>query len=729
MSNFEFYFDTDGQVKPEQLAKNRWLAYLTQTDNVYVNAERLERMRDVSGRETVEYVMRTLDVLDELFPEGKAGSPEEENNYAADARQILREVLCWSEVAKGGLRKEREEWRRKGYPLDIHNIASAEIYSDYLEVSEDGDGMSAIVARTADSNIRQAIYMLIRTHGLIGQSIRGEIPVRHNEPLLYVRELLGLTDAEMRRLVLVLNECIIRGVSDSLWDQVKQDVTALVDRILKGDLSEYSAEYRLEKLCPKEIRIYREDADFFAEKIFPKYELWYFESALGSFDLKQIRTILSRTLQELEGISGNAGGSENTGSGGNAGSGQRVNNGRGDGSGQAGVQHLNFKPLADSLYYDYEGRRHINVYKKRIIEKFLRDGDAPYVKFKVWTENGTAYVDFAFAAVCEKLIEFCVEAERSGLLTFEKSIIVLYDMFGFRKDEFDRLNNEDKYLQTMNDVSGSTKDGIIDYVVGQSVVDVGSGGGILLDRLEAKYPGMQVIGTDISANVIEALEQKKKKEGHKWSVAVHNFVEKPFGKKVDSIVFSSILHEIFSYTEGEHGRFDIGSVEKALQYAYESLTPGGRIIIRDGVKTEGAAVRKIRFKTMAGMDFFRNYQADFKGLTDIPEERKVIAVDAATFTVIGDVNLIREFLYTYTWGTESYAHEVQEQFGYFTLAEYRAFLESLGAKVICAEEILEPGYPENLNRYLTLTDERDEAVEYPASNCILVAEKPLTARE
>lgn len=672
MSNFEFYFDTDGQVKPEQLAKNRWLAYLTQTDNVYVNAERLERMRDVSGRETVEYVMRTLDVLDSALPEGKSGSSEEENDFVMAARQILREVLCWSEVAKGGLRKEREEWRRKGYPLDIHNIASAEIYSDLPESSE-------------------AVYLLIRTHGLIGQCIRGEIQVRHNEPLLYVRDLLGLTNADMHRLVLILNECIIRGVSDSLWDKVKQDVAALVDRILEGDLSEYSAEYRLEKLCPREIQIYKEDAEFFAEKIFPKYELWYFESALGSFDLKQIRMILIRTLQELEGS--------------------------GD------VHHLNFKPLADSLYYDYEGRRHINVYKKRIIEKCLRDGDAPYVKFKVWTENGTAYVDFAFAAVCEKLIEFCVEAERSGLLTFEKSIIVLYDMFGFRKDEFDRLNNEDKYLQTMNDVSASTKDGIIDYVVGQSVVDVGSGGGVLLDRLEAKYPGMQVIGTDISANVIEALEQKKKKEGHKWSVTIHNFVEKPFEKKVDSIVFSSILHEIFSYTEGEHGRFDLDSVKKALRFAYESLTPGGRIIIRDGVKTEGAAIRKIRFKTTAGMDFFRNYQADFKGLTDIPEDRKVIAVDEVRLTVSGDVNLIREFLYTYTWGTESYAHEVQEQFGYFTLAEYRAFLKSLGAKVLCAEEILEPGYPENLNRYLTLTDEQDKEVEYPASNCILVAEK------
>ena len=165
------------------------------------------------------------------------------------------------------------------------------------------------------------------------------------------------------------------------------------------------------------------------------------------------------------------------------------------------------------------------------------------VDIEVKVENKSAFVDFNFSKVCEKLIEFCVEAERSGLLTFEKSIIVLYDMFGFRRDAFDRLNNEDKYLSTMNDVTLSTKDGIIDYVSGESVVDVGSGGGILLDKLESTFPDKQVIGTDISTNVIETLNQKKHREGHNWNVMVHNFVDGTMEKEVGSIIFSSILHE------------------------------------------------------------------------------------------------------------------------------------------------------------------------------------------
>ena len=167
-------------------------------------------------------------------------------------------------------------------------------------------------------------------------------------------------------------------------------------------------------------------------------------------------------------------------------------------------------------------------------EKYLRDASVQNVDLRVTAENGTAYVDFTFSAVCEKLIDFCVEAERSGLLTFEKSIIVLYDMFGCRRDAFDRLNNENKYLSTMNETANSTKESIISYVTGQTVVDVGSGGGVLLDRLEQKYPEKRIIGTDISANVIDVLNGKKAKEGHRWEVRIHNFVEGEYVTVEDS---------------------------------------------------------------------------------------------------------------------------------------------------------------------------------------------------
>ena len=680
--NYAKYFDSDGNAKKGVLSDNRWLKYLFETDNVYVNSERVESMDAISGKETLRYVLSSLDILDELI--------DDSDEKKLKMKFVISEVLKWSEVAKGGIAIKRKEWTAKGYPLSIHNIASSMIFFD--EIKRD-DSIDKILLKdifgSESGRYAELIKLLIRTHGLIGQCIRGESKVSDNEKLT---RLADYEEFDSYELLMILNECIIRAVSEDIWKEVSVEADLLIKRIIRGDFSEYPSIYRIEKLCPGELQIFSEDELFFEKEVFPFYELWYFTSALTDFDIHQVRIIMSNVVNVLK---------------------ERNET----------VKYINFKPLSDNLYYDYEGKKHVNVYKKRIIEKYLKDSSIQNVELIIDIKNLTAFVDFKFSPVCEKLIDFCVEAERSGLLTFEKSIIVLYDMFGFRRDAFDRLNNESKYLDTMNNVTTSTKDGIIDYVFGESVLDVGSGGGILLDRLEKKYPDKKIIGTDISANVIETLNLKKSKEGHKWEVFVHNFVESTFSEKVGSIIFSSILHEIYSYTEGEKGCFDIDSVKTALKNAYDSLSDNGRIIIRDGVKTDSDSIRRIVFKDASGLDFFMNYFNDFKGLKDIPDEKKVIEIDKEKLSVAGDINFIREFMYTYTWGSESYAHEVKEQFGYFTLKEYVTFFEEIGAKIILAKEFLEPGYPANLNNYLTLLDEEGNETEYPFSNCIIVVSK------
>ncbi|MBR1567927.1 MAG: methyltransferase [Lachnospiraceae bacterium] len=660
--NIEKYFEESGEVREQALAENLWLKYLVETDNIYVNAERVDSMVNISGRETIEYVMRTLDILDE----------DKKSLLNAQEYEIVQEVLKWSEVAKGGTSKERKEWLRKGYLLDIHNEGSAEIYRE---------------AGRDTGKVNELIYLLIKTHGLIWQAIRGEVPVANNRIL---RETLSMLEPDsIHKLLKVLNHCIIAAVDPAIWEAVKEEVCACIDRILQGDDTEYSAGYRLGRLLP-DAKPDEGDLAFFEQKVFPGHELWYFSSALASFDMKQIVKILDKAMQSHA---------------------------------MEEIRHINFKPLADSLYYDYEGRKHINVYKKRIIEKYLRDDSIQNVELTAEVVHNTLYIDFQFTRVCEKLIDFCVEAERCGMLTYEKSIVVLYDMFGFRKDAFDRLNNEDKYLSTMNDTAASTKNTIIEYVVGDRVADVGSGGGILLDKLEERYPDKQITGTDIASNVIDELNLKRQREGHHWNVCVHNFVDGPMQEQQDSIIFSSILHEIYSYTEGPNGKFDLQSVYHALKNAYDSLRVGGRLIIRDGIKTDSRERRMLRFKSSYGYDFFENYCKDFQGLNDLTEAEKVVSRDRDTLTIVGDVNFLREFLYTFTWGSESYAHEVQEQFGYMTIEEFRSFFASLNMKIIRLDSFFEQGYQDNLSKYVDVLDENGAPVDYPDSNCILVVEK------
>ena len=640
----------NGKLNMDLLDKNKWLYYLVLTNNNAINRERVDVISSITGQETLDYVFRTLDIL-------------EKEPMKDEYKDILRKVLQWSEVAKGGTDEQRDIWRKKGYPLEIHNLASAEIY---LDESDD------------DITTTKIIYTLIKTHGIIGQNLRGEVSVAENYSL---NKLLAFySEYQLELLLTTLNKCIIKAVSNSLWEEVGAKVDLLISRIISGDFSEYyKTEDRLYELSSSLKESTKETQNFFETRIFPYFQLWYFDSATKAFNEKQINLILEKVLN-FEQI-------------------QKVD-------------HLNFKPLADSLYYDYEGKKHINIYKLRIIEKYLNDNSTENVSLSLELSNKTLCIDFKFSSVCEKLIDFCVEAERSGLLTFEKSIGVLYEMFGFKRDEFDRLNNEEKYLATMNDAAESKKS-IAQKVVGKTIVDVGSGGGIMLDLLESLYPNKNIIGTDISTNVLLTLDDKKQKENHNWTTLKHNFVEGPLNQKVDSIIFSSILHEIFSYTETENGKFDIESVKKALKNAYDSLNVGGRIIIRDGIKTDSDEILKFKIKNNDGINFITSFYHDFKGLPNV--DRK-FSRNYDEFS--GDINFMREFLFTYTWGNESYAHEVQEQFGYFTLNEFKEFFTSIGATIIEAQSFFEEGYYEHLKDKIELDKEL-----YPDSNCIIVVEK------
>ena len=81
-------------------------------------------------------------------------------------------------------------------------------------------------------------------------------------------------------------------------------------------------------------------------------------------------------------------------------------------------------------------------------------------------------------------------------------------------------------------------------------------------------------------------------------------------EKADTIIFSSIFHEIYSYTDLGRSRFDQRSIDLALTHAIRSLAPGARLDL---------------------------------------QERSVVT----------DINFSREFLYTYTWGVQSFPHELQ----------------------------------------------------------------------
>src|SRR5262249_46846573 len=128
----------------------------------------------------------------------------------------------------------------------------------------------------------------------------------------------------------------------------------------------------------------------------------------------------------------------------------------------------------------------------------------------------------------------------------------------------------------------SDKARMLDFARPGTIVEIGPGGGVVLDLLEERFPESTVIGVDLSREVVAALEQRARASRRRWRVLLGPAEElaRHVPAPVDTVVFCSILHEVYSYTEP---RFSLESVRRVVAAAFEALGPGGRLVIRDGV--------------------------------------------------------------------------------------------------------------------------------------------------
>lgn len=673
------------QMKNIDLNSDNWLKYLYFTNEKNYNLNRIKSLKDINKKDVFNYVKRTLEILDESV---------ELYRLSASEVFIIEETLKWSDVAKCGYKYKRREWEKKDYNLAIHNIGSFQIYKEEM-----GDDYNPIVAT------------LIKTHGLIGQYIMGEVNLDINYDIYELIKNRVVETESLRKILIVLNRCIILAVSNDLYEKIKNNVEAIIDKIINDDLvSRYDTKKDIVKRFQKlksnindeDLRILKEilkDNKIYSEisYVLKNQELWYFDAALNDFRIDQIIKILL-LIKELA----------------------------------PSIRHISFENLMHEIYIDYNGNKMINIYKKRIMESYL---DAityndilnkniktnPHIKIQLILKNTVGLFNFQFSIQARKLIEFCEVAYDSSDL-YSKAVFMLYDLFGFRRDKYDRFYNEINYLNTMNS-SMKFKAIILDYIVGNSVLDVGPGGGGLLNMIEESNPNLKVFGIDISQNVIDELNKKKVLEKKHWHLVKGDALNlKKYFKKgeIDTIIFSSIIHELFSYIETNGQKFNHETIKKALISAYDILPKGGRIIIRDGIMTEPVEqYRIIEFSNLEDLKILDRYCKDFKG-REVTYEK----LDSNKVKML--VNDAMEFLYTYTWGENSYPLEIQEQFGYFTPSQYLAFINEIfdgKCKIVKSFHFLQEGYAENLLTKIAIYDENNNIVDLPDSTCIIVIEK------
>ncbi|MDP4182012.1 MAG: class I SAM-dependent methyltransferase [Bacillota bacterium] len=670
------------------LKEEKWLMYLALTSERNINLERINSLEEMKNNYVLRYVENTLLAL-------------EESELDSNKKFIVEEVLKWSEVAKAGMSHHRKRWINKGFNLFAHNIGSAQIFC------EDADYL--------DSRLKTIINYLIMTHGLIGQYIRGEVTLIDSRPIFLLVKEKFLEPYELLDILMVLNCCIIKAIDVKLWENIRNDVEAVIEDVVEGSFEkQHTIRERIRRLRTISIKngedfeseynkhLSHESAMKAMESILKGMDLWYVEAALFDFSFEEFVKIFLLIYKSVDFDK---------------------------------VKHISFEGFMKELYYQHNGKKRVNIYKKRIVEKYLQNVTIedilkenfkanPHLIHETFHDkdlDDTVFFNFRFSPAASKLIDFCVEAEKSDVM-YERAIVLLFDLFGLRKDKYDRFYEEESYLSVMNQTINYKKI-ILDYVIGSRIIDIGPGGGAMMDLIEESFPDKYVAGVDIAQNVIDALKKKKQIENRKWEVLYGDALNlSKYLKKdsIDTIMFCSILHELYSYIEFKGKKFNHETLEAAFKSAFDVLAHGGRIIIRDGIMSEPIEEKRIiRFLSQEGMEFLERYARDFKGR--MIEYKKV-----GQNEVIMLINDAMEFLYTYTWGERSYVHEVNEQFGYFTPSGFKKFIKTVlgeGAKIVEFKHFLQDGYTVALSQKVELFDEARNPVRLPDSTCLVVIEK------
>ncbi|NVB81441.1 MAG: methyltransferase [Kofleriaceae bacterium] len=654
----------------------------------------------------------------------------------------LRAAIIHLDIAKTADGALRTAWAAQGISLEVHNEAAAQI----LRVTER--------SRTwgLPPTLQKLAIAWIEAHGLAGQHVRGEGPILMFAPLVSaLRELAPALGRIVRiephdaiKLALdglhVLNACDTAAVREGLLDDVLLGKLARV----RDQLTIVAAQARwtdpyatLAALAPpldrarlaerlRSLRAGRQHAgepagavdaavaalgenELAALGALQTCQLWYCEAATSGLSPSAQLAVLAAAI----------------------GAARRI------GVDTTRPWHAQLRPLVARLAGDGAGVR----YRLRLVEAALAQrplrqlltGDANLgplgtlsARLASATDPDAIVIDYVDTEESAALVTLLGLYETRSQVAFHQVLKSLCDLYGLRKDEFDRVANEASYLASMN-AARSDKERMLDFVRPGRIVEIGPGGGIVLDLLEARFPESEIIGVDLSKEVVAALEARARAGNHRWRVALgaaEALPELVSPSSVDTVVFCSILHEVFSYTERGGTRFHLESVRDVVRAAWATLVPGGRIVIRDGVMPP-PGTRRIRMLAEDARPVFDLYVSQFEG-------RKIAYKELAPDWIELSTADAMEFLYTYTWGPASFPYEVRELYGILPYEQYvRTLVDWFGGETVARvveiapamRSYLQPGYHDNLKGKIELTDEQDRPVELPDSNCLIVIER------
>lgn len=219
-----------------------------------------------------------------------------------------------------------------------------------------------------------------------------------------------------------------------------------------------------------------------------------------------------------------------------------------------------------------------------------------------------------------------------------------------------------------NSVLHGGKQELIKRVKKGDILDLGAGDGSLSISIKEHYPSSKVYAVDLSLEGKQAMEKADVQFFQQDLSDLNKVLLTGSGRQFDSIILSSVLHEILSYSEDKqlHTVF--------FENINQLLKPGGNLLIRDGVQGETKMQEKsfTLIPTEISVEVLLEMLAEFEAENLKPfchyyqsGKFNYHHLEEIGVVINSTDEIFQELIFTLNWGPDSWNREKKER-NYFT---------------------------------------------------------------